>query len=51
MHIDLGRGQANALAGIHGLDQVIGKLPHRTIHMGYEAGLGAQAWVGILKNY
>ena len=51
MHIDLRGRKPNALACIHGLDQVIGQLPQCTINMGHGLGLGAQARVGVLENY
>ena len=50
MHVHLARRETDALGGVHGLEHVVGQLPHRVIDDGDGFGLGPQPRIGILQN-
>jgi hypothetical protein len=50
MPVHLGSGQADSGGGIHGLEHVGDLALQRRIEHGHRRCLGAQPWIGILKN-
>jgi len=50
VHVDLGRGQADAGGGIHGLEHVVDQLGKRRVEHGHRLGDGAQARIGEFED-
>ncbi|MOA10989.1 hypothetical protein D3C78_1309030 [compost metagenome] len=50
VHVDLGRGQADAGRRVHGLEHVVDQLAQGVVHRGHRLGEGAQAGIGEFEN-
>ncbi|MNC37413.1 hypothetical protein D3C75_859750 [compost metagenome] len=50
MHVDLGRGQADAGRRVHGFEHVVDQLAQRVVHHVHRLGVGAQAGIGEFEN-